>query len=58
MAIVFATLLFAVPTSVLVCVARGLDWLHGSSLVLLALVSVPAVVMSLVLLVQSRSRAP
>ena len=53
MAIVFVTLLFALPTSVLVCVTRELDWLQGSSLVLLALVSVPAVVTSGVLLVQS-----
>ena len=53
MAIVFVTLLFALPTSVLVCVTRGLDWLQGSSLVLLALVSVPAAVTSGVLLVQS-----
>lgn len=53
MAIVFAALLFALPTSVFVCVAQGLDFLQGSSVVLLALVSVPAMVTSGVLLAQS-----
>ena len=57
MAIMFVTLLFALPTSVFVCVTHGLDWLQGSSLVLLALVSVPALVTSGVLLVQSLGAA-
>ena len=53
MAIVFGNLLLALPTSVFVCVSPGLNLLQGSSLVLVALVSGPAVVTSAVLLAQS-----
>ncbi len=52
---VLASLLFALPTSVLVCLTRGLDVLEGGSLVLMALVSIPAVVTSALLLVQALS---
>ena len=55
MVIVFASLLFALPTSVLLCLVRGLDLLQGSSLVLVALISIPTAVTSVVLLAQSLS---
>ncbi len=56
MVTVLLSLSFALPTSVLLCLTRGLDWLQGSGLVLAVLVSIPAVVTSAMLLLQALRR--
>lgn len=53
MVIVFASILFALPTSLVVCLTRGLNLLQGSSLVLVALVAIPFGASTVVLLVQA-----
>ena len=57
MGTVFASILFALPTSLLVCVTRGLNVLQGSSVVLTALVAIPTMASVGLLLVQAL-RAP
>ena len=53
MVTVFASLLFALPTSLAVCVARGLGLLQGSSVVLVALLAIPTIATIALLLVQA-----
>ncbi len=53
MVTVFASILFALPTSLVVCATRGLNVLQGSSVVLMALVALPTVASVGILLVQA-----
>ena len=57
MGIVSASILFALPTSLFVCVTRGLNVLQGSSVVLVTLVAIPLVASAAILFVQAW-RAP